>query len=37
MYIVVEITGKKDIVMNYRNHETSIIRVWGVKLVGWPV
>ena len=36
MYIVVEITGKKDIVMNYRNYETSIIRAWGVKLMGWP-
>ena len=28
--------GKKDIAMNYRNYETTIIQGWGVKLVGWP-
>ena len=36
MCITVDITGKKDIVMNYRNYQTAIICVWGVKLVGWP-
>ena len=36
MCIPVDITGKQDIAMNYRNYETSIIRSWGVKLVGWP-
>lgn len=35
-FALVSITGKKDIMMNYRNYETSIIRAWGVRLIGWP-
>ncbi|KAG1752352.1 uncharacterized protein EDB91DRAFT_1044414 [Suillus paluster] len=30
------VTGKKDIVMNYNNYETSVIETYGVRLVGWP-
>jgi len=32
----VDVTGKKNIVMNYNNYETSIIETYGVRLVGWP-
>ncbi|KAG2124202.1 hypothetical protein DEU56DRAFT_744825 [Suillus clintonianus] len=32
----VAVTGKKDIVMNYHNYETSVIETYGVRLVGWP-
>ncbi|KAG2036153.1 hypothetical protein BDR03DRAFT_842823, partial [Suillus americanus] len=33
---LVDVTGKKDIVMNYSNYETSIIKTYRVRLVGWP-
>ncbi|KAG1728935.1 hypothetical protein EDB19DRAFT_1939609 [Suillus lakei] len=33
---LVAVTGKKDIVMNYNNYETSVIETYGVRLVGWP-
>ncbi|KAG2108082.1 hypothetical protein DEU56DRAFT_843820 [Suillus clintonianus] len=33
---LVAVTGKKDIVMNYHNYETSVIETYGVRLVGWP-
>ncbi|KAG2109481.1 hypothetical protein DEU56DRAFT_750013, partial [Suillus clintonianus] len=32
----IAVTGKKDIVMNYHNYETSVIETYGVRLVGWP-
>ncbi|KAG2342406.1 hypothetical protein BDR05DRAFT_886714 [Suillus weaverae] len=32
----VAVTGKKGIVMNYNNYETSVIETYGVRLVGWP-
>ncbi|KAG1721064.1 hypothetical protein EDB19DRAFT_1646723 [Suillus lakei] len=32
----IAVTGKKDIVMNYNNYETSVIETYGVRLVGWP-
>ncbi|KAG1794347.1 uncharacterized protein HD556DRAFT_1236853 [Suillus plorans] len=33
---VVEVTGKKDIGMNYHNYETAIVETYGIRLVGWP-
>ncbi|KAG1900423.1 uncharacterized protein F5891DRAFT_1227064 [Suillus fuscotomentosus] len=33
---LVEVTGKKDIGMNYHNYETAIVETYGVRLVGWP-
>jgi hypothetical protein len=33
----VAVTGKKDIMMNYSNYETSIVETYGVRLVGWPL
>ncbi|KAG1726726.1 uncharacterized protein EDB91DRAFT_1061490 [Suillus paluster] len=32
----IEVTSKKDIMMNYNNYETSVIETYGVRLVGWP-
>jgi hypothetical protein len=34
--LIVAVTGKKDIVMNYNNYETAIVGTYGVRLVGWP-
>jgi len=32
----VDMTGKKNIVMNYNNYKMSIVETYGVHLVGWP-
>ncbi|KAG1888190.1 hypothetical protein F4604DRAFT_1570108 [Suillus subluteus] len=32
----IDVTGKKDIVMNYSNYEMSVVETYGVRLVGWP-
>jgi hypothetical protein len=30
------VTGKKDIMMNYSNYKMSVVKAYGVHLVGWP-
>ncbi|KAI6105163.1 hypothetical protein EDD16DRAFT_1486163 [Pisolithus croceorrhizus] len=30
------VTGKKHAMMNYSNYNTSIVKTYGVKLLGWP-